>query len=92
MNWIPGHVRAYTAMLCPLFGIIAYSTTGSWAKTALAAILPLAIFLGDQATHLAQMEHRAAPLTWTERQQQRHRWPFVFAGIIAACALLYFLL
>ncbi len=92
IGWIPGHIRANTWEHSLLLGITAYETSGKWLTTLAAIVLPLTSFLGDQATHLAQMEHHAAPLTWFERQQQRYHEIFQVAGLAASCFTLWLLL
>ncbi len=81
---VPGHVRGYTWVLalfvCGTAGIV----TGRSLPVLGLAILVLGAFLGDQATHLAQMDHSALPPTWLERQMQDHRTFFQVFGLCLA--------
>jgi hypothetical protein len=81
---IPGHVRAYSLWICLLLSGIAYAVTHSAFSTLGVALVVLGIFLGDQATHLAQENHQGVQPTWIEGQMQKHRWVFVFLGTFVA--------
>ena len=81
MEYIPGHIRAYTLWLMIVLSAVAYFRTDSLSAPLGVFLMILGGFLGDQATHLAQADHSGMPPTWIERQQQSHRWLFVIGGI-----------
>jgi hypothetical protein len=83
---IPGHIRAYTFWWALIVALMAGWLTRSWLSGLGGLVLGLGGFLGDQATHLAQMDHSGPPPTWLERQQQNHRVLFVVAGYILTAA------
>ena len=81
---IPGHIRAYTLWLFLVLAVVAIVKTREWSTVLGLFFLIFGIFLGDQATHLAQMDHSDVPPTWLERQQQEHRYVFLVVSLVMA--------
>jgi len=84
MRIVPGHFRAYNVWLFLGLALVAYVQTRSLFTVAGLLFLIIGIFLGDQATHLAQADHSALPPTWIEKELQSYRWIYTFLGVIIA--------
>ena len=84
MRIIPGHFKAYTFWLVLCLAITAYLKTGHLNSVIGTSLIIIGGFLGDQATHLAQVDHSAAPPTFIERQMQKHRWACLVSGTVVA--------
>ena len=85
MNKIsPGHFKAYTIWLFIILGITVYFETKNLTKVFDLFLLIFGMFIGDQATHLAQKDHSAIPPTLIERHLQKHPYPHIIAGLIMA--------
>ena len=83
LKHIPGHMRAITVLAIALALVAVYLKTGvSW-KLLGTPMIVLGLFLADQATHLAQNDHKAPASTWIEQQMQRYRIEFVVAGLMS---------
>jgi hypothetical protein len=84
LNQIPGQVRAYTWAEALVAGGAAYIATKELLAVVGMVIFVLGGYLGNQATHLEQEEHKASALTWIERQQQNYTHAFQFLGLLLA--------
>jgi hypothetical protein len=80
-SYIPGHARAFTWILLVITGCVAYGFKNELNAVVGIFLIISGAFIGDQATHLAQMDHKEGSLTWIERQLQRHRWASVIIGL-----------
>lgn len=83
---IPGHVRAHTVWITIALSITVYVETHRWFSVLGVVLLTAGMFLGDQAVHLAQMDHGGPPPTWIERQQQKYPKMFVLLGFLLGAA------
>jgi hypothetical protein len=89
---IPGHARAYDLWLAALFALVAWLKIGTWLAAFGALLIVVGLFLGSQATHLAQMHRGDLPPSWLERHMQHWRWIYVVAGAATALTGLNMLL
>ena len=81
---IPGHLRAYTSWVILLFVTVTLFVTRNGIQTFGVLCLLFGLFIGDQATHLAQADHSAPPPTSLERGLQQNRGLFVLSGTTLA--------
>jgi hypothetical protein len=81
---VPGHYWAHTLWWSVVMAAVAYWYTHSLISASGCIVLGLGAFLGDQATHLAQEDHKAKPPTWIERMLQGHRWVSVVLSVIVS--------
>lgn len=81
---IPGHFRAYTFWLMILMCIAAYTKTQRLLPSLGLAMITIFGFIGDQALHLRQKDHSAAPPTAIERWLQSYFWLAITISLIGA--------
>ena len=79
---IPGHVRAYTWSLASIAVIIAVGKGGGVSALIGAVLIPVGEFLGNQATHLFQENHKGMAMSWLESQQELHTLFFQITGLL----------
>lgn len=69
---MPGHFKAYTLWLSLLFFISSTIYLGGIQVPIGFVLVIVGLFIGDQATHLAQADHSAPPPTIIERWMQNN--------------------
>ena len=62
--------------------IVAYIATGRWTAVLGSLLVVIGDYLGTQANHLAQENHKGERMSWIEIQQQRHQAFFQNLGLM----------
>jgi len=84
-------MRAFTWMVLVVASATAWSVAGPM-KAFWVALLIVALFFGDQATHLSQEAHRELAPTWIERSMQRHKLFYQIISLSLMCVGAWMLL
>ncbi len=80
LKYVPGHFRTLTFWLAIGLASSMYLATGRIGPVLGSVMLVLGLFLADQTTHLAQMDHSAPPPAFIEKLMQVFRWTFLIGG------------